>query len=195
MSHNISTHNSKVSVNINPADLNIFTDGSALSNSTTSPGGAACFVLNCKLLASTSMYGTNNICELNAIKHTLKMINLKFNIYRTIFSSNVVNIYTDSQYCIGVITGTYKAKANLELIQDIKQEHQKVINKGLIINYIHVRAHTKGSDLISLCNSIVDGAANNAAIDLKHSGDVKKWHKRKVADDVLSKVDMLMGGC
>ena len=180
-------------ISINPSDLNIFTDGSALSNSTTSPGGAACFVLNCNLLASTSMYGTNNICELNAIRHTLKMINLKYNIYRTIFSSNTVNIYTDSQYCIGVITGSYKAKANLELIQDIKQEHQKVINKGLTINYIHVRAHTKGSDLISLCNSIVDGAANSAAIELKQSGDVKRWCKRKVDEEVISKVRMLMG--
>lgn len=55
--------------------------------------------------------GTNNIAELTAIKRALAGVNHKE-------VSTVV--CTDSAYSVGVLTGNFKAKKNVELISEIK---------------------------------------------------------------------------
>ncbi len=56
--------------------------------------------------------GTNNIAELTAILRALNAIN---------DTHRPVALYTDSQYAIGVLTKTWKAKANQALILQIKE--------------------------------------------------------------------------
>ncbi len=57
-------------------------------------------------------YGTNNIAELMAINVALQTVNDK---------TRPVRLYTDSNYCIGVLTKGWKAKANRELILSIRE--------------------------------------------------------------------------
>jgi ribonuclease HI len=56
--------------------------------------------------------GTNNIAELTAIKVALQKLSK--------YKSTRIIIHTDSRYCQGVLTLGWKAKANKELIFDIK---------------------------------------------------------------------------
>lgn len=56
--------------------------------------------------------GTNNIAELTAIKVALEQIEDQ---------SRPVRIYTDSRYSIGVLVDGWKAKANRELILEIRE--------------------------------------------------------------------------
>ncbi len=60
---------------------------------------------------------TNNIAELSAIKVALQSVHHP--------GRMPVQIHTDSQYSIGVLTGNYKVKANKELIEEIRalQKH------------------------------------------------------------------------
>jgi ribonuclease HI len=55
--------------------------------------------------------GTNNIAELTAIKVGLEAVKNR---------ALPVRVYTDSQYSIGVLEGSYKAKANQALIEEIR---------------------------------------------------------------------------
>jgi ribonuclease HI len=56
---------------------------------------------------------TNNIAELTAIKRTLEY--LKGNCDKPII------VYTDCQYSIGILTKNWKAKANVELVESIRE--------------------------------------------------------------------------
>ena len=60
-------------------------------------------------------HGTNNIAELEAIHHALKAIKRRH---------LAVRLYTDSAYAIGVLSRSWKAKENRELIARIQQEMQ-----------------------------------------------------------------------
>jgi ribonuclease HI len=175
--------------------LNLYTDGSALSNRQNSPGGAACFIYNCNFLTSTSLYGTNNICELTAIRYSLNLILKNFHIFRPMFTTNTINLYTDSQYCIGVLTGTYKAKANIELINKIKQLQSQLNDLNITITFIHVRAHTNSTDIHSLCNRLVDHHANLSATELKTSGIVKRWSRKVLKKEFIDMLERCRVRC
>lgn len=56
-------------------------------------------------------HGTNNIAELMAIKVALQSVTDR---------SRPIRLYTDSRYCIGVLTKGWKAKANRQLILSIR---------------------------------------------------------------------------
>ena len=56
--------------------------------------------------------GTNNIAELVAIKVGLAAVEDK---------SQPVRLYTDSRYCVGVLTKDWKVRANRELVGSIKK--------------------------------------------------------------------------
>lgn len=57
-------------------------------------------------------YGTNNIAELMAIKVSLEAVEDR---------KRPVRLYTDSNYCIGVLSKGWKAKANRKLILSIRE--------------------------------------------------------------------------
>lgn len=93
--------------------ITIYTDGGCKHN----PGPMGIGVVmkyknRTKLYSENLGQGTNNIAELTAIFRGLQMLKT-----RTI----PVEIYTDSRYAIGVLTGKYKAKKNLELIAGIRE--------------------------------------------------------------------------
>lgn len=91
----------------------IYTDGACLGN----PGPAGLgVVLRCgshrKELMEQLGYATNNIAELTAIQRALEAVKDRF---------RPVRIHSDSEYAIGVLSRGWKAKANRELIGEIRK--------------------------------------------------------------------------
>ena len=135
----------------------VFTDGSCLDNGTRKAvGGIGVFFAddspdNMSLPWKVSQGSvTNNICELEAVKHALHIIIQKddFEI------DDYIRVYTDSRYLIDCITkwagqwarngwmrkgpGGKKSKVkNVELIKEIRSLYLKYS-----VEFIHCKAHT-----------------------------------------------------
>lgn len=96
-----------------PADtVVIYADGACSGN--PGPAGLGVYLRYQHEVKEISEYlgqGTNNIAELMAIKRALENCPDK---------SLKIEIYTDSAYSIGVLTQGWKAKANQELISEIR---------------------------------------------------------------------------
>jgi ribonuclease HI len=94
--------------------IHVWTDGS-WNNINKDMGIGIYAIYNGKAIQYSSYIGkgTNNIAELAAIKFALKKL-MKY--HRT-----PIMIFTDSKYCIGVLTLEWKAKANIKLIHSIKR--------------------------------------------------------------------------
>lgn len=73
--------------------------------------------------------GTNNIAELTAIMRAAEAVRTE---------KRPVHIYTDSSYAIGVLSKNWKAKANIELIAEVKKALALVKNFHLH----HVPGHS-----------------------------------------------------
>ena len=71
--------------------------------------------------------GTNNIAELTAILRALHEVP----------PDQPLVVYTDSQYAIGVLTKGWKAKANKELIEGIREELRGHTN----VRFVYVPGH------------------------------------------------------
>ena len=82
---------------------------------------------------------TNNRCELLAIINAIRLL--------PDYSS--ATIYTDSQYCIGVLTGQYRRRKNTDII---------VASKGLNIEFEWVKGHS-GNKYNELCDELCNEAA------------------------------------
>lgn len=135
--------------------IRCFTDGAAKTNNKNASAGWAYYIPKYNIRQSGSMKGTNNQAELTAIKELLLFIKQdeRFKDYTQIL------LFTDSQYCIKVLTGGKYVK-NIELINNILKI-QKELKKELKFN--HVEAHTGKDDWISKCNQVVDVLASTAA--------------------------------
>jgi ribonuclease HI len=96
-----------------PADaIQVWADGACTGN--PGPAGLGVVVLDGTEKQELSEYlgeGTNNIAELTAILRAAQYIP----------ASATAVLHTDSQYSIGVLTKGWKAKANQELIADVKK--------------------------------------------------------------------------
>lgn len=88
----------------------IYTDGSCNNLKYPNFGGWAYVILeNGAIIESKSgnaSHTTNNIMELTAIINAVSILPY----------GSRATVYTDSEYCIGCLTGRYKPKANVELI-------------------------------------------------------------------------------
>ena len=177
---------------INLDNFNIFTDGGAINNKQNAPGGSGVFFLNTRLLVQSVQYGTNNTCELDAIRYALHCINKNLHIFRNSFVSNTVTIYSDSQYAIKAVSGVNKAKANIGLIEKAQYHLKELKSKGIEVEFIYVKAHTKKNDLLSVCNAIVDRVANSAAKELSEGGEIQVYHKVPLTAAEISKLDKLL---
>ncbi len=89
--------------------------------------------------------GTVNIAELTAIEVALEKLKK--------YSDKPFKIYTDSQYCIGVLSMNWKAKKNIELITRIKD----LISEFDNVEFIKVKGHSD-----NLMNNLVDKLAVDA---------------------------------
>ena len=77
---------------------------------------------------------TNNIMELTAVMAALKSINK---------SIDSLEIISDSEYAIGILTKSWKPKKNIELVKKIKKqliETQKLVKES--IKWTHVKGHS-----------------------------------------------------
>ncbi|MCX4244808.1 ribonuclease HI [Paraliomyxa miuraensis] len=105
-----------------PADdetIILYTDGACSGN----PGPAGIGVLMQRpdqTIEISEFLGsaTNNIAELSAILKGLRML-------RDEDAQRSIHLYTDSGWSLGVLVGGWKAKANLELIEEIRVEMAK----------------------------------------------------------------------
>ncbi len=89
--------------------------------------------------------GTNNIAELTAIQKVLNLVG---------DSAGSLIIHTDSEYAIGVLTRGWKAKANQQLIYDIKNTLSRFDN----VQLKKVKGHAGVPE-----NELVDKLARTAA--------------------------------
>lgn len=109
----------------------IYTDGACSGN----PGPAGVGVLLQRPdeeleLSEFIGSGTNNIAELTAILRGLQEL-------RDDERERIIHLYTDSGWSLGVLIGGWKAKANLELISEIKEHLVKLPR----IELLKIRGH------------------------------------------------------
>ena len=125
--------------------INIYTDGASSGN--PGPSGIGVYMIYNERIKEISEFignATNNIAELKAIKRGLEELK-KFDI--------PICLYTDSNYCLGVLTKNWKAQANKELIVETK----KLIKKFKGIEIIKVKGHSGIEE-----NEIADKLATSA---------------------------------
>jgi ribonuclease HI len=110
-------------------ELLVYADGACSGN--PGPAGAGAVALYDDQRREFSEFlgeATNNIAELTAI---LRAVELAHELGRPL------RLYTDSQYSIGVLTKGWKAKANKELIAEVRVALQRHPDAKLF----HVRGH------------------------------------------------------
>jgi ribonuclease HI len=92
--------------------IHVWTDGACTGN--PGPAGLGAVIIDGKDERELSEYlgeGTNNIAELMAIYRGLQEVKDR---------KRTVMVYSDSTYAIGVLSKNWKAKANTELIAEIR---------------------------------------------------------------------------
>ena len=147
--------NAKILKKSNKNTINVYTDGSTLNNcrrSYNSFGGIGVFFdKNDERNISEPFFihpVTNNRCELYACIRAIQQI-INFNKYMKKIN---VNIYTDSEYVINSLTtwiimwkkrGWKTAEGKTPKNLDLIYWFDKILfmNKNLVINFIHVKAH------------------------------------------------------
>ena len=130
--------------------MNVFTDGSCLDNGRKNPraGWAAVFPDRPDLDCSGKVEGlqTNNRAEMTAIIKALEV------------SEGPIRVFTDSEFVIKIVTGQWKARINLDLVERLGE-----LVKKREVGWTHVRAHTKRDDWASKWNSEADLRAKACA--------------------------------
>lgn len=135
--------------------ITIYTDGACSGN--PGPAGIGIYIVfENGLTQSISKYighQTNNIAELTAIKVGLEII--KDTKYK-----NEVHVYTDSQYCQGVLSKNWKINTNHDLIRYIK---------GLMLYFdkvliFHVRGHNSHPEN-EIANKLATSAVKNKELN------------------------------
>lgn len=114
--------------------LEVYTDGACKGN--PGPGGAGVVIVEGgKIVREVSEFlgknCTNNIAELVAIGFGLHWAYIRS-------TKTDVTIYTDSKYAIGVLTGEYKAKKNLDTIRKTKQ----MMDIHESVKFVHIKGHS-----------------------------------------------------
>ena len=135
----------------------VYTDGSCRGN--PGPMGIGVVIIpdinNTDSVVKVGKYighGTNNIAELTAIK---------IGIETAIQYNKPILLYTDSLYSVNVVTGRYKSKVNVQLINEIKDLIKVVFipNYGVSLAQIIIPA-ADVSEQISLAGTEASGTSN-----------------------------------
>lgn len=95
--------------------IHVWTDGACSGN--PGPAGIGVVIVDGKDTKEISEYlgeGTNNIAELTAILRGLENVPVEMRKERPVV------VYSDSQYSIGLLTQNWKAKANVELVAELR---------------------------------------------------------------------------
>lgn len=153
-------------------EINVFTDGSCLKKEGKEPKcGYGIYFPNGEIEDESNIFYweplTNQRAELYAILRALKKIIEKYPIF------NKITVYTDSEYSIksltewindwkknGWKTKNNKPVKNLDIILKIDEIMTKYTNK---IKLVHIRAHQKSDDPLTIANNKVDILAKHGA--------------------------------
>ena len=146
-------------------DYYVYTDGACSNNGrkTAMAGIGIYFGMGDARNLSKKVEGkqTNNAAELSALIETYGLIESDLEIGKR------VGIVSDSEYAIRCVTsygekcfqkGWQQEIPNKELVKMAYEIYQKVAN----VSFIHVRAHTSGTDAHSIGNDHADRLANQA---------------------------------
>jgi ribonuclease HI len=134
--------------------IEIYIDGSSKGN--PGPGGAGIVIQNKATQETIGIHGiplgyvTNNQAEFLALKHAL--VELK----NQRLSSDPVNIFTDSQLVVGIFSQNWKARANLELVMEIRN----LLREFSALTFAYVRGHN-GNHGNELADSLAQEAADS----------------------------------
>ena len=132
--------------------IEVYIDGSSKGN--PGPGGAGIVIQDKAKQETIGIHGiplgyvTNNQAEFLALKHAL--IELK----TQGLSHEPDNILTDSQLVVGIFSQNWKAKANLELVMEIRNLFKEFSQ----LTFGYVRGHNANHG-----NELADSLAQEAA--------------------------------
>ena len=132
--------------------IEVYIDASSKGN--PGPGGAGIVIVDAStqevLRAQGTPLGavTNNQAEFLALKHAL--IELK----NQRLSHDPVNILTDSQLVVGIFSQNWKARANLELVIEIRD----LLKEFPQLTFAYIRGHNGNHG-----NELADSLAQEAA--------------------------------
>ena len=132
--------------------IEVYIDGSSKGN--PGPGGAGILIQDKATQETIGLHGiplgyvTNNQAEFLALKHSL--IELK----TRELCHEPVNILTDSQLVVGIFSQNWKARANLELVMEIRD----LLKEFPQLTFGYVRGHNGNHG-----NELADSLAQEAA--------------------------------
>lgn len=129
--------------------IHVWTDGACEGN--PGPAGLGVVIVDGKEHRELSEYlghGTNNIAELTAILRGLQAIGDR---------TRPVIVYSDSQYSIGLLTQNWKAKANAELVAQLRALTRLFPD----LRFVKVAAHS-GIPLNERVDELARGAISRA---------------------------------
>ena len=131
--------------------IDVYIDGSSKGN--PGPGGAGVVIQNDDGL-TISMHGiplghvTNNQAEFLALKHALTQLK------EQLLSGSPINFLTDSTLVVGIFSQNWKARANLDLVVEIKA----ILREFPQVTFNYVRGHNGDPG-----NELADSLAQEAA--------------------------------
>jgi ribonuclease HI len=134
--------------------IEVYIDGSSKGN--PGPGGAGIVIQDTTAKEIIGIHGiplgyvTNNQAEFLALKHALMELKNQRR------SSNPVNILTDSQLVVGIFSQNWKARANLELVMEIRD----LLREFSARTFAYVRGHN-GNHGNELADSLAQEAADS----------------------------------
>ena len=141
--------------------IEVYIDGSSKGN--PGPGGAGIVIKKAVTEDLLSAHGiplghvTNNQAEFLALKHALTGIKTRD------FSEQPIKILTDSQLVVGIFSQNWKARANLELVVEIRS----LVKDFPQLTFAYVRGHNGNPG-----NELADSLAQTAAETQKGNEEV-----------------------
>lgn len=130
--------------------INVYIDGSSKGN--PGPGGAGIVIYQDNAIFSMHGIGlghvTNNQAEFLALKHALTQLKEQS------LADSPINILSDSTLVVGVFSQNWKAKANLDLVVEIKG----MLKEFPGVTFAHIRGHNGIQG-----NELADSLAQEAA--------------------------------
>jgi ribonuclease HI len=132
--------------------IDVYIDGSSKGN--PGPGGAGIAIQDKATHETLAIHGiplghvTNNQAEFLALKHALLELKTRG------LSGQPVNVLTDSQLVVGIFSQNWKARANLELVMEIRD----LLKEFPQLTVAYVRGHNGNQG-----NELADSLAQEAA--------------------------------
>ena len=163
-----SYNNEEIEIEESPYNIFIYTDGSCIRAKKQLPkGGYGIYIPEKDIEISKPLINqkiTNNRAEMMAIIESFDYLNEEE-------LTKKIIIFTDSQYCIYIFTGTgeryekndYKNNENIQVPNIDLIKKMLELKRTYNITLLKVRAHTDNEDKHSIGNSIADKLANIGA--------------------------------